>query len=372
MNPRPRGKKASGLPPNLYTRNGGRNFIYRRPDDGTWHGMGSDRHQAIQAAKQLNSLLMEGDSLVHAVMGTGTTVSAFIDTFRKDILPPREWSEETMKVFEVRVRQICKAFGDREIDSITVKDCATLFDAMKPRGANQTRQYLTDIFRYAAAKGLVVDNPAESTILRVEKTQRKRHTVEGLKAIRAASPRWLQNAIDAALITAQRREDIIRLRFDDIREGWLYVVQTKTEKHSDAGFIRFALTPPLKALIARCRDDIPSPYLIHRKPDRLSETQRQAKEHWTAVEPDYLTGAFREARDAAKPYPNLKPHEQPGFHQIRALALHLYKKAGKQIEQRRQIAGHTTERMTKNYESDHEDIVWTDAHADLNIESILG
>jgi hypothetical protein len=44
---------------------------------------------------------------------------------------------------------------------------------------------LTWFFNHAAAKGLCPDNPASSTILRIEKKQRKRHTDEGLKAIRA-------------------------------------------------------------------------------------------------------------------------------------------------------------------------------------------
>ncbi|ETK42751.1 MAG: hypothetical protein A2W79_26140 [Pseudomonadales bacterium RIFCSPLOWO2_12_60_38] len=53
-----------------------------------------------------------------------------------------------------------------------------------PRSANQCRAPLVDFFNHAAAKSLCPDNPAASTIKRVEKKQRKRHTVEGLKAIR--------------------------------------------------------------------------------------------------------------------------------------------------------------------------------------------
>ena len=83
-----------------------------------------------------------------------------------------------------------------------------------PRSANQCRAPLVDFFNHAAAKSLCPDNPAASTIKRVEKKQRKRHTVEGLKAIREKSPAWLQNAIGLALITAQRRTDILDMRFE--------------------------------------------------------------------------------------------------------------------------------------------------------------
>ncbi|VVN65176.1 hypothetical protein PS726_00044 [Pseudomonas fluorescens] len=48
----------------------------------------------------------------------------------------------------------------------------------------------------------------------------------------------------------------------------------------------------------------------------------------------------------------------PGFHEVRALSLHLYKKAGKDGQK---IAGHASEGMTKNYLRDHEKIVWSEA-----------
>jgi hypothetical protein len=54
---------------------------------------------------------------------------------------------------------------------------------------------LIDIFNHTAPKGLCPDIPAASTINRIEKKQRKRHTVEGLQAIREKAPAWLQNAI---------------------------------------------------------------------------------------------------------------------------------------------------------------------------------
>lgn len=371
MNPRPRGKKASGLPPNLYTRNGGRNFIYRRPDDGSWHGMGTDRLQAIQAAKQLNSLLMEGTDLVRTVMGSAQTLNEFLEYYESEVLPPRELANTTLSQFRVRKRQIAAAFGERDIDSITLRDISGFLEKMPPRSSNQTRQHLVDIFAHAAAKGLVPENIVALTLPRVDKKKRKRHTVEGLKKIREHSPTWLQNAIDLCLITAQRREDIVAMRFDDVKDDGLYVTQIKTKKHSDAGWIKFRLTPQLAAIISRCRDNVVSPYLIHRHPERIDAKQRASKTHWTAVEPGYLSHAFKDARDAAKAYPDMGPEEQPGFHQVRALALHLYKKAGKKLEQRKKIAGHSQEQMTKNYESDHDEIVWTTAVADLDVGAIF-
>ena len=46
---------------------------------------------------------------------------------------------------------------------------------------------------------------------------------------------------------------------------------------------------------------------------------------------------------------------------------HLYKKAGKDGQK---IAGHASEGMTKNYQRDHEKIIWPEAITDLNISEI--
>lgn len=159
------------------------------------------------------------------------------------------------------------------------------------------------------------------------------------------------------------------MRFDGVREGSLYLMQKKTAKATDAAWIRFRMTAELQAVITRCQGNIASPYLVHRKPDRLKQKQAQTKDHWTKVEERYLTRAFKEAREAAGCYSEWKEEEMPGFHEVRALSLNLYKKAGKDGQK---IAGHASEGMTKNYQRDHEEIVWSEAIPDLNISEITG
>ncbi|WP_434707644.1 hypothetical protein [Pseudomonas sp. R1-1] len=75
-----------------------------------------------------------------------------------------------------------------------------------------------------------------------------------------------------------------------------------------------------------------------------------------------MTRAFKETREAAGCYKGWKEEEMPGFHEVRALSLHLYQKAGKDGQK---IAGHASETMTKNYQKDHAEIVWSEAIPDL-------
>lgn len=260
MAPRPRKTANKSLPQNLYFDARRGTYRYRRPTDGKLFPFGSDRLKAIDAAKQLNLEFMRGADLIGAVMGNSSeSFAGFLDTYERDVLPPRELAKGTLGLYAVHFRRFRKHFEGKAVDQITIRMIAEMLDALTPRTANQCRALLIDIFNHAAAKGLCPDNPAASTISRIEKKQRKRHTIEGLKTIREKSPTWLQNAIDLALITAQRRTDILNMRFDGVREGFLYVVQQKTAKASDAAWIRFKVTGELQAVISRCRDDIASP-----------------------------------------------------------------------------------------------------------------
>lgn len=373
MVPRPRKKANRPLPPNLYIDPRYGTYRYRRPDNGTWHRMGKDKAAAIEAAKQLNAQLMAGSDLVATVMGGGVTLGQFIETYERDILPPRKLAKATLDLYAVRLRGIKRELGeDTPIESITLRQVSAMLDKLTPRASNQCRALLIDMLNHAKARGLIADNPAADTIPRIEEKQRKRHTVEGLMAIRAASPIWLQNAIDLALLTGQRREDILAMRFEDIRDGYLYLVQKKTAKASDSGYLRLRMTPAMQEAVRRCRDDVASPYLIHRRPDRLDAKQRAAKAHWTQVDNRFLSRAFQEAREAAQAYPGWKDGELPGFHEVRALAKQLYNKQGKTPEQVQQLLGHADIQMTRNYGKDHHEIVWTDVEPDLDLSKLTG
>ncbi len=189
MVPRPRNKANKNLPQNLYFDARRSTYRYRRPTDGKWFQFGGDRIKAIDAAKQLNLEFMRGADLVGAVLSASSeSFATFLDTYEREVLPPRELAKGTLGLYAVHFRRFRKQFEGKAVDQITIRMIAEMLDAITPRSADQSRALLIDIFNHAAAKGLCPDNPAASTINRIEKKQRKRHTVEGLKAIREKSP----------------------------------------------------------------------------------------------------------------------------------------------------------------------------------------
>lgn len=314
--------------------------------------MGRDKQKAIAAAKQLNSILLGSCDLVAQIVGV-ETLDEHIKWFRVEIMAKKEFADKTVEMYETKFRQLKAAVGsETPVDTITVKDIA---DAMKPlptRSAQQLRQVCVDLFSAAVGRGLVETNEAEKVLKPIsEKKKRQRLTMEQFKAVHGVAPHWLKNAMDLALITLQRREDIVLMKFDQVEEGVLKVIQKKTKKY-DTGYLKIFIGEELGEVLSRCRDNVISPFLVHREPERR---KRRAGMHWTQIKPEYITRAFKDITDNLELFEKIPEAQRPTFHEIRALGIKRYKDLGLNPQQ---LAGHSTEKMTKNYDSEHSEIRW--------------
>lgn len=363
--PRRRRGKNKGLPPNLYYDLTTTHYRFRNPENGKWHPMGKDRFKAISAAKQLNSLLMPGQDLIARVMGTTITLDQYIDRFENVILPERALSKNTLYDYYNKFVKIRSELGEKQIDEISVKQIAEFLANFPPTQSNRYRSLLINIFKHALAEGLVPENPAASTLNRKLKKKRSRLNLKGYRAIYNMADQWLKNAMDLGLQTLQRREDLCEMKFSDIKGGYLYVIQKKTEKHGTAAYIKIQIDKPLQEVINQCRDAVASPYIIHRLPTQINKSihQTKTKTHHTQVSPDYLTKAFSTARDECGYFDNLSTEEKPTFHEIRSLGIKLYEDAGIDAQS---LAGHTDRAMTERYKEGHE-IEWTEVSAGINV-----
>ena len=364
---RPRLKKYKDLPPNLVYDITNKQYRYRRPDNRKYTLMGRERCRAVSAAKQLNSLLMPGQDLVAKVMGASPSFKQFIqERFITTILPERKLSKKTLEDYHYQLKYICRALGDKPIDKISVKDIADFLLKYPPTRSNHYRSLLSLIFTYAIAEGLRENNPASSTIKRkIEKT-RRRLSIEGYRAIYVVADDWLKNAMDLALLTLQRREDIVNMKRQDIEGDYdiLYVIQRKTEKHGSASHIKIKIGNELKKVLMRCCDNIISPYIVHRLPDRLVRSKEKA--HHTQILPGFLSKEFAKARGQCGYFKKTPEIGRPSFHEIRSLGIKLYEDQGVDAQK---LAGHTDRKMTEQYKAGH-GLEWNDAVADLQIVNL--
>jgi len=313
---RSRSKARAGWPANLYPCKNG--YKYRHPitRKETWFGI--DRAKAFTAARSLNSLLGARDDLVARVASQSETMADAIRVFRAEDMPGRHWAPKTIDLYENILKRTEAAIGARDLVGFTVRDCAEFIRDIteSPRARQQFRLALQWVLACAVEEGWIDTNPALQTRKANYQRQRDRLTRETYEAIWKHAAPWLQRAMDLSLLTLLRREDIVTATFADIHDGALWIIPSKTETSTGAR-LKLPTDGALAELIARCRTDIVSPYLIHRLPEKARPTGMRAKTRTphTQVLPEQLSRAFADARDAAQ----LTTDNPPTFHEIRSL-----------------------------------------------------
>lgn len=352
MSPRPRDAGSKDLPPNLYRktdkRNGVTYYTYRDPVTGRMFGLGKDKASAIREAVAANHAQAERPLLVERI--SAAPARPFRDwlTRYREIMGERELSPATLRNVGMRINRLDALFGDRDITSIGTIDVAEYLTGLAKEGKAQMsramRSLLRDIFMEAMAAGWVNSNPVEVTKAAKVKIKRERLTLELWKAIYAeARQPWLKRAMELAILTGQRRDDIAQMQFADVHDGYLHVVQGKTGQR-----LRLSVDIALQAagldlagVIKRCRDRVVSKHLVHH-----SKTISRA----SAGQPimlDTLSKAFSDARDrAAKKAGITFGDSPPTFHEQRSLAARLHAAEGRDPQA---LLGHKSAKMTDIY-----------------------
>ncbi len=289
--------------------------------------------------------------------------SHLIKRYRTEYLPAKGLAKGTLANINNALNRLDKDLGDKATKMLTVKHIADYLDQNHFNNAYvKHRGSLIDLFLFAINKGLADSNPAMQTFAhstrKNDPKQRERLDDEGYKAIYDHAPQWLQNALDIALITLQARTELSLMRFDHIQDGLLKVVRQKTGEH-----IKIEIGSHLESVLRRCRDDLASPFVIHRRPEKK---RIDGKENWTQVLPDYISKAFKKARDASGYYDDLEPNQKPGIHEVRSYGADRYLKAGYSKEYVNALLGHAEIKTTDIYLDGHEPN-WTEAKAEIEL-----
>lgn len=361
MSPRGKDPENRDLPVNLsVTRKW---FLYRRPTDGRKFSLGSDRARAIQTAKDLNAhyartggafdKVTAGDPIPEDTFST--CVAEFANGLRE-----RELAPSTLVEYRRMLARIGEHFEGQQVDAITTRDIVLFLKTHPPRASQMYRRLLVQVFNYVKGEGLrTSDNPATSTIRRRAKVQRERLTLEQYRLVYEQATPHIQNAMDLALHTLQRREDIAALRYADHRESCLWVQPLKTRKYGVS--LKIEVPPELRAIIARCRDGVLTPFMVH-QPYAANKARRGKR-----LQPSSLSRGFRCARERARAlHPEsfpVEPARRPSFHEIRGLGALLYKNAGRDPQA---LLGHLDPETTRLYLSRHE-IQWVTVRAGLDL-----
>ena len=353
MSAKRRSAVTRGLPVGLHL-HPTKGWRYYHPQQKRYHYFGArvSRADAIQAALTLNEVLRARVSLVDAVLGAegNETVSSCIATHLADYLP-QSCGPKALDNRRYILQAVSRSsLGARPIAAITTRDCVLYLRTLEtPNMRHAYRAALHGLWSTALSEGLVETNVVSAIKTPTPQRQRSRLTLEDFFQIRSCAPSWLARAMDFALQTLQRREDLCLARWDDLTETHLRFRQGKT-----GTCIAIELSPPLLGVLEAFRDGVPSPFIIHRLPGKLkSQEDRSAdRQHHTQVLPGQLSRAFAKARQASGIA--IGQANPPTFHEIRSLGIALYRsQPGWSLDLARSLAGHADQRMTARYADGH-------------------
>ena len=336
---------------------------YKHPVTGKFHSLGTNEAEAIAIATEANSRLAEQrtrqilaiSDRIATSKGKAITTSTWLDRYQAiqdDRLESGDIKLNTYKQKAKPVSLLRERAGMKLISSVDVRDIAQLLDeyitAGQPRMAQVVRSVLIDVFKEAQHYGEVPPgyNPALATKQPRRKITRQRLSLEEWQKIfdiADARHRYMGNAMLLALVTGQRLGDISRMKFSDIWDDHLHVIQEKTgSKIAIPLSLRLnAINWSLRDVVARCRDYAVSPYLVH-----FFRTTSQA-ERGAQVKANTLTMNFSKARDLAGI--DWGEGSPATFHEQRSLSERLYVAQGVDTQK---LLGHKSPNQTAKYHDD--------------------
>jgi integrase len=345
-----RKKYDANLPRNLTYRKKDKAFYWRNPLTKKEISLGQiSRRDAVAQAIEANNFLSQNyspASLIEKIKGLDSlTLSKWLERYAL-LLQRRDLAANTYKIRANQLAMIDEKLGGMILKEVGTRHIAEFLDPWVNEGKNTMaaglRSVLTDVFREAIVEGHITVNPVTPTRTPGIKVKRERLDLEVFAKIRDAAnqlPVWFPLAMDLALVTAQRREDVAAMRFSEIRDNRLHVTQQKTGAMLS---IPLSLTLPsfglrLSTVVDRCR-------LVSRSDFLISSGKRKNSQDGS-IHPDGLTKKFVAARNLT----GLKFSENPPtFHEIRSLSGRLYEaEYGKEFAQK--LFGHKSEKMTEMY-----------------------
>lgn len=143
-------------------------------------------------------------------------------------------AESTQSTYLTYIQVIEEHIGMASVNQVERRDIQALMDRMsdRPSAANMMLLVIRNIFKHAIAREWVDADPSKH----VEKfdTAEEEHDPwpEPLLELALRNPE-VQLPVALLYYTAQRIGDVCKMRWSDIRDGYMYVKQEKTDKELD-------------------------------------------------------------------------------------------------------------------------------------------
>ncbi|WP_430442389.1 tyrosine-type recombinase/integrase [Providencia huaxiensis] len=379
MASRPRKKEFRHLPDFLYYDSSKKQYRLTLVN-GVRKNIGADKTRAIAIAREYNNIMRPENAIsVNSLViesggqnGEALPLSEHLEKLFERIVRDEQPSKSTLSDWTNDLERVSAFFKDIPSNEISLEHVNGFINEYHADASanvqNRKVSFLKKIFSYAVDESLMFDNPAErKKMKRVDAKKRRRLSYDDFLKIRDAAEPWLRTAMDLALQTTQARLEVSRIKYsikapknntcgcvwyEEEKNGifgMIYIHRQKVQ-HKEAAHVAIPIGKKLKEIIDNSRDNIASPYIVHRLPARLPNNISKEVNHPTQIAPDYLSRAFSALRDKTGVAANLLMDERPTFHEIRALAAFMFKDRGYDPQAR---MAHSDAESTKIYTENH-------------------
>ena len=229
----------------MYWQNGAYYFVDHQ---NKWHRLGTDLGDSLRAYADF---CPDTEKVV--------TISDLVGRYQREILPG--YSVKHQKDKAPHLDRILDVFGEMHVDDVRPKHIRAFRDDLGERWgriwkkaalANRTLATLSHMFTMAVEWEVVERNPCKE-VRRPPESKRTRYIDDAeFWAVHANCPPMHQIAMELALLTGLRREDVLKLTRDNVTPAGLLVHTGKTDKA-----LLFEWTDELRAVIKRAQAEPP-------------------------------------------------------------------------------------------------------------------
>lgn len=369
---RKRKPETAHFPKRLYRKliNGkSRLYVVRTDGSEKYFPEDTPEHLAIAAVVTYNKEV-EGELLevTRISRRNAKNLSHWLPHVFENIKSHEKLAPDTLKTIEADIKRLTALHGrifPNEYGLSHVREYLDVYCKGKSNNVkNRKVNFLNKVFEHLIDLEATTSNPAANKkLLPKQEKKRQRLGVEEYKLIEAAAPHWLKIAMQMSLQTTHATLEVSRFKYSDVKYldkpilednlpifGYLKVHRQKT-KNKPASKVMIPVTNALREIIESSKDNIKSPYIVHKKKTDSNEVAKELT-HETQITSKLISRTFSDIRDKLGLYDHLDSNERPTFHEIRSLSLHKISKQGFVATVR---AGHSSEEVTKKYIEGHEE-----------------
>lgn len=267
------------------------------------------------------------------------SLDMWLNEFRLN-LNYKKLKKHTIQNKEALIKFLSQKLGAMDIKKISTFDLAEVVNHYIKRGTNSAAKsmyyLLKEIFREAYFNGWVKIDPTIPLKCPRTPVKRSRLTFDEFEKIinhaKKSRKRYIYQALILALVTGQRRSDIVSIKRSDIQDKYLFIEQYKTGA-------KIAL--PLNLYCEKLNislDDVINNICTGKK-YLIEKNNKQVKLF-------ELTQSFAQFRDIVFYESDYWDGAPPSFHEIRSLSERLYRHQGVDTMI---LLGHKTQQMTDKY-----------------------